>query len=135
SSTGKPNMKINQLPLIALCILITSLGRCFGQTDCQFTGINATPEQAIQLHWASNTNEYYEIDYADSLVDINNRITTWNELYDDYPSQGTNTFIGDFGNYDATPVIPHPKYEPMRFYRIVLEGTNDGDDDLTVNIT
>ena len=37
------------------------------QNALQFTGVKATVENAIQLYWASNTNEVYEIDYADQL--------------------------------------------------------------------
>ena len=59
------------------------------------------------------------IQYADALATNAGGSTTWQTLYDAYPSQGTNTFIGDFGNYYADPIIPHPKYSPMRFYRIL----------------
>jgi hypothetical protein len=98
----------------------------FGQNTLQFTGISTTPEKAIHLAWASNTNEVYEIDETDSLIDTNTGKTPWNKLYDDYPSQGTNTFWLDTGDYNSVPGIPHPKYEPMRFYRIVMTGTNTG---------
>ena len=127
-------MKMKLLSLLALCILVDSLGRCLGQTDCQFTGVNATPEKAIQLHWVSNTNEVYEIDYADSLIDTNTGTITWNELYSDYPSQGTNTFITDDGNYDVTPQITHPKNSPMRFYRVKLVENNTSPTNPTVAI-
>ena len=40
-------------------------------------------------------------------------------LYDSYPSQGTNTFWLDTGNYLKVPPILHPAKAPMRFYRIV----------------
>ncbi len=50
--------------------------------------------------------------------------TTWQVLYDQYPSQGTNTFIGDYGNYDVVPAVPHPKYSPTRFYQILDDATN-----------
>ncbi|MGH7990741.1 MAG: hypothetical protein ACREDS_11210 [Limisphaerales bacterium] len=92
------------------------------QTNLQFTSVSRTDEGAIQLHWASQSNHVYEIDEADSLIDTNTGSTTWNDLYDEYPSQGTNTFIGDFGNYNVTPQIPHPKNSPVRFYRILDEG-------------
>ena len=39
----------------------------YGQTNLQFTSASATSEKAIQIHWTSNTNELYEVDYADSL--------------------------------------------------------------------
>jgi hypothetical protein len=104
------------------CCLISALQ---AQTNLQFTSVNATPENAIQLHWASNTNELYQIQYADALIDTNTGSIAWNVLYDDYPAQqGSNTFWLDTGNYNLSPAIPHPKNAPMRFYRILLDGTN-----------
>jgi hypothetical protein len=127
-------MKKIKLVGLFVGIVLISIGQGFCQNTLQFTGVNATPEKAIQLHWASNTNEVYEIDYADSLIDTNTRSITWNKLCDDYPSQGTNTFWLDTGNYMLSPAIPHPKDSPMRFYRIVLTGTNTGSNP-TVTIT
>ncbi len=99
------------------------------QTNLQFTSVNVTDENAIQLHWTSQPSHIYEVDEADALIDTNTGSITWNKLYDDYPSQGTNTFWLDTGNYFNTPIIPHPKNMPMRFYRIVDTGpdglTND----------
>ena len=106
-------------------IFIASIRLGFCQNALQFTSANVTPEHAVQLHWASNSNEVYEIDYADGLATNDDGSTTWTKLYDDYPSHGTNTFIADAGNYDATPEIPHPKLSPMRFYRVALIQTND----------
>jgi hypothetical protein len=102
------------------------------QNALRFTGIRVSPENAIWLNWASNSNEVYEIDYADSLVDTNTGSTTWQTLYNNYPSQGSNTFIGDFGNYDNDTNIVDPKFSSMRFYRIVDEGTNDGESPFVV---
>ena len=119
---------------LAFGTLAALTGQVFCQNTLQFTSVNATPEKAIQLHWASNTNEVYEIDEADALIDTNTGSTTWNKLYDDYPSQGTNTFWLDTGDYNSVPGIPHPKYEPMRFYRVVLTGTNTGSNP-TITIT
>jgi len=106
----------------------------FGQNTLQFTGASATQEGAILLNWASNSNEVYEVDYADSLIDTNTGTITWNTLYTDYPSHGTNTFIADAGNFDVDPPIPHPKDSPMRFYRVVLTGTNTSPSNPTVSI-
>ncbi|HEY3762876.1 MAG TPA: DUF6345 domain-containing protein [Verrucomicrobiae bacterium] len=111
---------MNKIKLAVLGVLF-SANLLHGQSTIQFTGIKATPENAIQLHWTSTNHELYEIDEADSLNTTN---ITWNKLYDQYPSQGTNTFIGDFGNYDIIPAIPNPKFMPMRFYRIVDEGAD-----------
>lgn len=107
--------------ITALTVILTVVANA--QNVLQFTSAIATPENAIQLYWASNTNELYKIDYADSLIDTNTGTTTWNTLYTDYPSQGTNTFVADCGNYDLSPEIVHPRLSPMRFYRVVLTGT------------
>ena len=108
----------------------------FAQNALHFTGVNATPENAIQLHWASKTNEVYEIDEANALIDTNTGRITWNKLYDDYPSQGTNTFWLDTGDYfSSSPPILRPKDSPMRFYRVVMTGTNTSGNNPTVAIT
>ena len=95
-----------------------------GQTNLNFNGISANVEGAIRLSWNSTSNEIYEVDEADALGTNTDGSTAWNSLYSEYPSQGTNTFWLDTGNYDIAPAITHPKYSPMRFYRIVYAGTN-----------
>ncbi|MEI9960302.1 MAG: DUF6345 domain-containing protein [Limisphaerales bacterium] len=117
-------MKKMEQALIGLSLLVVLAGRGFCQNTLQFTGINATSEKAFQLHWASKTNEVYEVDYADQLAGNPDGSTAWGKLYDNYPSHGTNTFIGDFGNYFLVPPILHPNKMPMRFYRVVDKGTN-----------
>jgi len=104
--------------LIALSVL--------GQTNLNFNSVSVTSEGAILLSWNSTSNEVYTVQYADSLIDPNMGTITWQNLYIHYPSQGTNTFVGDYGNYNLETNIVHPKYNPMRFYRISNEGTNDG---------
>jgi len=111
--------------ILSLGILFSHL--TFAQNALQFTGVTATPEDAIQLSWASNSNEVYEVDYADSLIDTNTGSTTWQQLCTEYPSQGTNTFWLDTGNYSVSPAIPHPKNSPMRFYRVLMTATNTGE--------
>ena len=96
----------------------------FGQTNLKFTAVAATDEKAIRLTWASQSNEVYQVQCADSLIDTNTGTTTWQTLYDDYPSQGTSTFWLDTGNYNLVPQILHPKNMPMRFYRILDRGTD-----------
>jgi hypothetical protein len=125
--------------ILGILIALLSLGILFtqpalGQSAPQFTGAKATSEGAIQLHWTSQSNEVYEIDYADTLIDTNTGGITWRKLYDDYPSHGTNTFITDDGNYDGTPEIPHPKFLPLRFYRVALIETNTSPSNPTVAI-
>ena len=125
--------------ILGILIALLSLGILFtqpalGQSAPQFTSTKATAEGAIQLHWASQPNEVYEIDYADTLIDPNTGSITWRKLYDDYPSHGTNTFITDDGNYDGTPEIPHPKFSPLRFYRVALIETNTSPSNPTVSI-
>ncbi len=113
-----PKLRIGRLTLgcaIALCLT----SKLEAQTNLQFTGISATDEGNIHLAWASVSNEVYEIDEADSLIATNTGTTTWNLLYENYPSQGTNTFWLDTGNYNLSPQILNPKDMPMRFYRIV----------------
>ena len=97
--------------LLAVVILVASLSTS-AQTNLQFTAVKATSEGAMQLYWQSEPHHLYEIDEADALVDTNTGSITWNKLYDNYPSHGTNTFIGDFGNYNLAPQIPHPKNSP-----------------------
>jgi hypothetical protein len=104
-------------------------------TNLQFTAVAATDEHAIRLTWASTNGELYEIDEADQLNTNTDGTTVWNKLYDNYPSQGTNTFWLDTGNYNLAPQILHPKYMPMRFYRIVDLGADTTSDEPTVSIS
>jgi hypothetical protein len=120
--------------LLLLGLLISQAA--FGQTNIAFTAVHATSENAIQLYWTSTNHELYGIQYANEFDTNADGSTAWNTLYDQYPSQGTNTFIGDFGNYTVIPAIPHPKYMPMRFYRILDEGAdNDTTDAPLITIT
>jgi len=98
---------------------------CQAQTNLNFNNVSVTVEGAIRLSWNSTPGEIYEIDEADSLIDTNTGSITWNVLYEDYPSQGTNTFWLDTGNYFADPEIPHPFRSTERYYRIALTGTNE----------
>jgi len=121
---------------MAGALVLTLSTNIFAQTNLQFIGANITGEGAIQLYWASQPHHLYELDEADALIDTNTGSITWNKLYDGYPSHGTNTFIGDFGNYDVMPAILHPKNMPMRFYRIVDEDAdNDTNDNPSITIT
>lgn len=140
SLTPKLKMKIQTsngaiiaLVSIALSLFVTQT--TVGQNTIQFTKVNATSDGAIQLYWASNPNEIYEIDYADAVADVSQGGTTWNVLYTDYPSHGNNTFIADCGNYDVQPEIPHPKNGSMRFYRVVTVGNNTSPSNPNVAIT
>ena len=114
----------------SLSVIITALAVAvsftYAQTNLNFNNASATVEGAIRLSWNGTPNEYYEVDYADSLADTNTGTITWKALYEDYPSQGTNTFWLDTGNYLNDPEAPHPSKADMRFYRIVLSGTNTG---------
>src|ERR1035441_8119712 len=98
----------------------------FANAQLQFTGTSSTEEGAIRLAWQSESNAVYRIEYADQVLDISQGGPVWQTLYDNYPSHGTNTFWLDTGNYNSEPPIPHPKYSPQRFYRIVNEGTSTG---------
>src|SRR5438552_2772831 len=115
---------LRSLSVLITALTVLSVGVAHAQNTLQFTGVKATVEKAILLYWASNTNEVYEIDYADQLNGNDDGTTAWMRFYTDYPSHGTNTFIADAGNYDITPEIPHPRLSTARFYRIMLTGTN-----------
>src|SRR5665213_2738462 len=91
------------------------------QNELQMISVQPTPDKTMILTWQGNSNEIYEIDEADS---IGTNGMVWNKLDDDYPSQGTNTFWMDAGNYFATPEIVSPRFSPMRFYRVIMTGTN-----------
>jgi hypothetical protein len=123
--------------IIVITALAASLASVANaQNALQFTGVNATVENAIQLYWSSTNGELYQIQYANALATNDDGTTAWQVLYDKYPSHGTNTFIGDFGNYDTDSAISHPKYMPMRFYRVVdLGADNDTVDIPAVTIT
>jgi len=116
--------------ITALTVLSASVAGA--QNALQFTGVSATEEGAIRLAWQSESNTVYRIDYADRLIGTNIGYAVWNTLYDSYPSHGANTFWLDTGNYHVAPAIPHPKRGPVRFYRIVNEGTNTGPGPLVV---
>jgi hypothetical protein len=103
--------------------------------NLNFNHISATAEGAMRLSWNSTSNQVYEIDEADALATNADGSTTWKMLYDDYPSQGTNTFWLDTGNYNLVPLILHPKYMPMRFYRIMYEGTDTTSDEPVASIS
>ena len=127
-------MKTIKQGAIALAAILMS-GPAFGLTNLNFNAVSATSEGAIRLSWNSTSNEVYEIDYADQMVDISQGGPNWQPLYTEYPSHGTNTFITDAGNYDLVPEIPHPTLSSMRFYRIALAGTNTSPTNPTVAIT
>ena len=122
-------MKTIQKIIMADALALALAMNAFAQTNLQFTAVKVTDEGAMQLYWQSEPHHLYELDEADALIDTNTGSITWNKLYDNYPSQGTNTFIGDFGNYNLTPAIVHPKNSPLRFYRIVDEGADSLVDD------
>ena len=89
----------------------------------------------MHIAWSSTNHEVYEVDEADALIDTNTGSITWNKLYDQYPSQGTNTFWLDTGNYNLTPQIVRPQNMPMRFYRVVDLGADTTSDEPSVSIT
>lgn len=126
-------MKIKLKVMVGALVLALTTN-VFAQTNLQFTAVAQTDEQAIRLTWSSVSNEVYEIDEADALIDTNTGSITWNKLYENYPSQGTNTFWLDTGNYNLVPQILHPKNMPMRFYRIVDKGADTISDEPIVSI-
>ena len=127
-------MKTTKLTSLLLGVLIAPFSQSFGQTNLQFTAVAATDEHAIRLAWASTNGELYQIQYANALATNSDGSTAWQILYDNYPSQGTNTFWLDTGNYNLAPQVLHPKYMSMRFYRILDEGPDSLTDVPTVKI-
>jgi len=117
---------------IALSASLVSIS--IAQNTLAFTAIRATDEGAIHLEWASQPNEVYQIQCAGTFNTNTDGTTAWQTLYDRYPSQGTNTFWLDTGNYLDDPIIPHPKYDASRFYRIVDEGADTASDSPILSI-
>lgn len=126
-------MKTTKQGVIALLAAFAA-GSAFAQTNLNFNWITATIEGAIHLSWNSTPGEIYQIQCADALVDTNTGTITWQMLYDNYPSHGTNTFWLDTGNYVKVPTILHPAKMPMRFYRIMnlRSDTTPGEPSVTI---
>jgi hypothetical protein len=122
---NQPKRKVKTIKIIPKIIMAGALvlaltTNVFAQTNLHFIGVSQTDEQAIRLTWTSTNHEVYQIQCADALATNADGSTAWQILYDNYPSQGTNTFWLDTGDYLLhVPPIVHPKYSPMRFYRIV----------------
>ena len=111
----------------SLAVIVSALWglSAHAQNTLQFTATRVTDEGAIHLEWASQSNHTYQIQCTDALNTNDDGTTTWTTLYNDYPSQGTNTFWLDTGNYFLTPAIVHPSKSTMRFYRILDLGLDD----------
>jgi len=108
---------------LAVVFMLTFCISADGQL--QFTQVKVINGGAIQVHWQSESNAVYRIEYADHLVDVNDGGTTWTLRYENYPAFGTNTFWADAGNLGGEPVVLHPRDDAMRFYRVVQMDTND----------
>src|SRR5665213_2379870 len=118
------------------CAMAVGLAaNALAQTNLQFTSITATQESAVRLAWASKAHEVYKIQEADALGTNADGSTTWNVLYTPYPSQGTNTFWLDTGNYFDVPPILHPKYVAARYYRILDLGPDTTTNEPHVTVT
>ncbi len=122
------------LPSIAALAALSVVVAC-GQNTLQFTAVRATDEGAIHMEWASEPHELYQVQCADALNGNSDGTTAWQTLYDQYPSQGATTFWLDTGNYVLDPIILHPKYMPMRFYRILDEGADTASDFPSVSVS
>jgi hypothetical protein len=134
--TSHENMKTTKKAAFIFGFLMAVIGQSFGQTNLQFTGVLQTDERAIQLTWASQSNEVYQVQCADALAGNADGSTAWQVLYDDYPAQGTNTFWLDTGNYNFSPQILHPRTMSMRFYRILDKGQDSlASDEPTVSVS
>jgi len=87
----------------------------------QFTHVGVTSGGAVTLHWQSESNAVYNIEYATELSDS----IVWKTLYEDYPAQGTNTYWTDAGDQNTVTILAHPRDGAMRFYRVVQTDTHD----------
>lgn len=121
----KPTEIVLRKAALAGALVLAFAATVFAQTSPQFTSVSQTGEQAIRLAWSSQSNHSYQIQCADQLAGNPDGSTAWQLLYDNYPSQGTNTFWLDTGNYLRLPLILHPKYMATRFYRILDYGLDD----------
>jgi hypothetical protein len=106
--------------LVVMSLLSVGANMNSHAQQLKFTSIRATDERAIQLRWQSESNAVYRVDYAPQLSGA----IVWNPLVDLFPSQGTNTTFLDTGQYWTEPLLPHPKDDTQRFYRVVKVGTN-----------
>jgi hypothetical protein len=116
-------------------VLLASVYSASSQNVIQFTGASVTDELAIRLSWSSTNGELYQVQFANAFNTNADGSTAWQTLCDQYPSHGTNTFWLDTGNYNFSPSVPHPKYQGMRFYRIVDLGADSLSDEPGVVIT
>lgn len=73
-------------------------------TNFAVTAITRTVEDSVSLHWRSETNAVYRIQFASELATN----TTWETLYDNYPSHGATTFWTDQGDWVTNPEVLHP---------------------------
>lgn len=130
----KGKMNIRKWVGLALMVMAGSIGQGFSQNAPQFTSVAQTPEHSIQLTWTSTNSELYQVQFANALATNDDGSTEWQTLYDQYPSQGSNTFWLDTGNYDLSPQVVRPQNSTMRFYRIVDEGPDTMSDVPSVSV-
>ncbi len=115
-NTTKYNAGGVTMMLFAFSLLTSTDGQ-----SLRFTGMGVVEGGAIRLHWQSQSNAIYRIDYASAL----SKPVAWNVLCSNYPSQGTNTMLTDTGNSNPAMPAAVPSAAPARFYRVVQTGTND----------
>jgi hypothetical protein len=75
-------MKARQGKIMVSALVLALATNAFAQTNLQFTGINATVENAIQMYWASQSNHIYQVQYANALATNSDGSTAWQTLYD-----------------------------------------------------
>lgn len=109
--------------LVMGCVFALGLGLTVpSKTQAlQFTSVRATSEKAIELRWSSSTGAIYRVEYADEITEP----MLWQELFVNYPSQGTNTYLLDAGMYYQATTVEHPRHFPQRYYRVAQTGTNE----------
>ena len=113
-------MKSKLIASISLGLLAVSSAYSQTTNPPIFLATTADTAGAIGLRWESQSNLVYRIEYADA---VSNQVA-WRTLYEDFPSQGTNTIWKDAGSESIIPTVPHPNDTNSRFYRVVVTGTN-----------
>src|SRR5882762_6822812 len=111
-------MKETIKSVVVVAVVLCAVGMAIGQTNLNFNSVSVTSEGAIRLSWKSTPSEVYQVQAADTLIDPDTGVTPWRTVYDNYPSQGSNTFWLDTGSFPYVSTTPHPKNSAARFYRI-----------------
>ena len=75
-------------------------------------------DKTVKLNWNAQTGAVYQIEAADSLTTPGSQGFQWIIRETDCVSKGTNAEWMDVGTAQWIPRILHPRFQPMRFYRV-----------------